>query len=294
MANFVRAISQNGGIVVCALDSTNIVREAERIHKPSAVVTAALGRLLTGASLMASWLKSSNDSMTLRINGGGPAGTIVAVSDGEGNVRGYADNPVIEDIPLREDGKLNVGAAVGKDGILAVIKDMGLKEPYIGQVPLVSGEIAEDITSYYAASEQTPTVCSLGVLVDKDLSCRRAGGFLLQLLPGATEAEITKIEANIASIPPITELLEQGGSPHDMANMALAGFSPEILEERQVEYRCHCSRKKTEGILISLGREELEKMQAEDPVARVECHFCGKTYEIKIEDLLQEMQMNNS
>lgn len=289
MANLVRSISQNGGIVVCALDSTNIVREAERIHKPSAVVTAALGRLLTGASLMGSWLKSDEDSLTLRINGGGPVGTLVAVSDGEGNVRGYADHAVIEELPHRPDGKLNVGAAVGHDGTLAVIRDMGLKEPYIGQVPLVSGEIAEDITSYYAASEQTPTVCSLGVLVNKDLSVRQAGGFLLQLLPGATEAEITKIEANIASIPPITELLEQGGSPYDIANMALAGFSPEILEERQVEYRCYCSREKTESILISLGQEELEKMALEDPIAKVECHFCGKTYEVKIEDLLREI-----
>lgn len=289
MANLVRAISENGGIVVCALDSTNIVAEMERMHKPSAVVSAALGRLLTGAALMGTWLKSSGDSLTLRINGGGPAGTLLAVADENGNVRGYADHPIIPELPLRPDGKLDVGAAVGTKGTLSVIKDMGMKEPYIGQVPLVSGEIAEDITSYYAASEQTPTVCALGVLVNKNLTIAKAGGFLLQLLPGATDAEITALEHNIAAMPPVTQLLENGGTVQDMVALALKGFNPNILDERQAEYRCTCSLARTEKIMISLGRGELEKMLEENPTATVECHFCNKKYEVDLAKIIQEI-----
>lgn len=287
--NYVRAISENGGIVVCALNSTNIVQEAERIHKPSAVVTCALGRLLTGAALMASWLKDEEDSITLRVNGGGPAGTIIAVADGEGNVRGYASHAIVEGIPLRADGKLNVGAAVGKDGTLSVIRDMGLKEPYIGQIPLVSGEIAEDITSYYATSEQTPTVCALGVLINEDLSVRCAGGYLLQLLPGASEEEITRIEQNITAMPAVTTLLQKNVTPQKMAAMALEGFAPQVLEEKKLEYKCHCSREKTERILISLGVDELKEMAEEAPMTKVECHFCSKTYEIELAPLLAEI-----
>lgn len=289
MANFVRAISENGGIVVCALDSTNIVQEMERVHETSAVVTAALGRLLTGASLMGSWLKDEQDSLTLRVNGGGPAGTLFAVCDKNGNVKGYPEHPIVETVPVRADGKLDVGAAVGSNGMLTVIRDMGLKEPYIGQVPLVSGEIAEDITSYYAASEQTPTVCALGVLVNKDLTVRRAGGFLLQLLPGATDDEITLIENNIAQMPPVTQLLEDGGDVYEMVNRSLLGFAPQILEEKDVAYVCGCSRKKVEQTLITLGRTELEKMREEDPIATVECHYCNKKYEIPIDELLNEI-----
>lgn len=288
MANLVRAISHNGGIVVVALDSTNIVREMERIHKPSGVVSAALGRLLTGASLMGTWLKEDGDSLTLRVNGGGPAGGLIAISDSEGNVRGYADNP-LADAPLREDGKLNVGAVVGNNGTLAVIKDLGMKEPYVGQTPLVSGEIAEDITAYYAASEQTPTSCALGVLVNKDLTIRSAGGFFLQLLPGASEAEIAQLEKNIASIPSVTTLLEEGGTIYDMVEMALKGFQPEILDEREVEYKCYCSREKVERILISLGTKELQEMLQEGPTTTVECHFCDKTYEVELADILREI-----
>ena len=289
MANQVRAISQNGGIVVCAMDSTCIVQEMECIHSTSATVSAALGRLLTGASLMGSWLKNTEDSLTLRVNGGGPAGTLLAVCDGNGNVRGYAGNPVVEDAIRTEDGKLDVGAVTGHNGTLSVIRDLGLKEPYIGQVPLVSGEIAEDITSYYATSEQTPTVCALGVLVNKDLSIRKAGGFLLQLLPGATEEEITAIEKNIKVMPTVTELLENGGTVYDMVQLALEGFSPDIMEERDVKYRCHCSMEKVERILISLGREEMKKMQEENDTTTVECHFCDKVYTVKLGDLLTEM-----
>lgn len=289
MSKLIRAISEDGGVVVSAIDSTEIVAKMEEIHKTSAVVSAALGRLLTGASLMGSFLKNEDDKLTLRVNGGGPVGSMVVVSDGEGNVRGYADHPVVE-IPIRADGKLDVGAAVGSDGTIAVIRDTGIGEPYTGQTPLVSGEIAEDITQYYASSEQAPTVCSLGVLVNKDLSIHNAGGFLLQLLPGATKEEIDKIEENLSKIPPVTELLSEGKGPWDIIESLLEDFSPQVLEEKEVEYRCYCSREKTEKILISLGREELLSMQEEEQTAEVICHFCGKKYDINLQDILAELQ----
>lgn len=288
MSNYIRAISKNGGIVVCAVDSTNIVREMERIHRTSAVVSAALGRVLTSACLMGSWLKSENDSLTLRVDGGGPAGVVLAVCDGGGNVRGYAQHPRVE-VPLCADGKLNVGSVVGRDGTLSVVKDLGLKEPYIGYIPLVSGEIAEDVTAYYAKSEQTPTACAVGVLVEKDLSIRAAGGYLLQLLPGASEAEVAALEKNIAAMPVITEFLDGGGTVPQMVQMALNGFNPNILEERTVEYKCHCSREKSLDILVSLGKEELERMRLEDETAQVECHFCDKKYVYELDEVLKGM-----
>ena len=238
--NMLRGISENGGVVFYGVDSTEIVREMERLHQTSAVTTAALGRLLTAASMMGIMLKGSKDSITLQIRGGGPAGRLMAVSDGTGNVKGYVENPVVE-LPLRADGHLNVGAAVGKDGTLDVIRDMGLREPYIGQVPLVSGEIAEDVTSYFAISEQVPTVCALGVLVNPDLTVKCAGGFILQLLPGATEAEIDRLEKNIQGMSGITALLDEGKTVEELLHMALEGFAPEILDSYHVTYRCDCS-----------------------------------------------------
>lgn len=291
--NMVRAISENGGIVVCAIDSTEIVSEMQQVHKTSAVVSAALGRLLTGAALMGSWLKNKEDSLTLRVNGEGPAGALLAVADGESGVRGYAMHPVVEGLPFTASGKLDVGAAVGTNGFIAVSKDLGLAEPYVGQVPLVSGEIAEDITSYYAVSEQTPTACSLGVLVNEDLTIRKAGGYLLQLLPGATEEEIAALEKNIAAIPPVTKLLEDGGTIYDMVELALAGFNPNILDENRIEYRCHCSRKRVEDILVSLGKTAVEEMLQEKPTANVECHFCDKQYEVDLHDIMARIEAKN-
>lgn len=284
MHNYIRAISKDGGIVVCALDSTEIVKQMEQIHKSSAVVTAALGRMLTGISLMGSWLETAEDTMTLRVDGGGPAGVLVAVTDGTGNVRGYATSPIVE-IPLNSNGKLDVGAAVGNTGTLTVSRTTAGTEPYSGQIKLVSGEIAEDITAYYAYSEQLPTVCSLGVLVNKDLTVRCAGGFLLQLLPGATEEEISKIESNIKNIPSVTSLLEQGGTPYDMINTVLEGFEPNVLDEKDVGYKCYCSKEKSEQIIISLGKEEIERLKHEDPIVNVECHFCDKQYSIDLRNL---------
>lgn len=238
MGNMIRGISENGGVIFCGVDSTNLVRTMEQIHKTSAVTSAALGRLLTAASIMGIMLKNSKDSITLRVNGGGPAGTVLAVADGMGCVKGYVEHPVVE-IPLRPDGKLNVGGAVGRDGTLSIVRDLGLKEPYVGQIPLVSGEIAEDITSYYATSEQIPTVCALGVLVDPDLTISCAGGYLLQLLPGATEEEITMLEKNIANVPSVTTLLQQGKTMKDIMEMVMQGFDPQVLDEYDEIGRAH-------------------------------------------------------
>ena len=290
--NMLRGISENGGIVFYGVDSTEIVREMERLHKTSAVTTAALGRLLTAASMMGIKLKSTRDSVTIQVRGGGPAGRLLAVSDGTGNVKGYVENPVVE-LPPREDGHLDVGTAVGRDGTLDVIRDLGMREPYIGQVPLTSGEIAEDITSYFAISEQVPTVCALGVLVDTDLSVRCAGGFIVQLLPGATEQEIDLLEQNIKAMPSVTAMLEQGKTVRDMLDMALQGFQPDILDSYHVTYRCDCSRERVEGMLRSLGRKEVEKLRDEDPIAEVNCQFCDKTYKVDLNELLENWPVSD-
>ena len=289
MAELIRGLSENGGIVFCGINSTDIVCKAERLHKTSATCSAALGRLLTGAALMGSMLKDDRDRITLRVNGGGPAGLLIACTDGTGNVKGCIDHPLVE-MPPRADGHLDVGGAVGRDGVLTVIRDNKLqKEPTVGQVPLVSGEIAEDLTAYYAYSEQIPTVCALGVLVDPDLSIHCAGGYLVQLLPGATDAEITRLEANIAAMPSVTEMLQAGATPQDMMEKALAGFAPSVLETRQVSYRCDCSEERTREMLLSLGRRELEKLRDEDPRCEVVCHFCHSKYEFDLNRLLAEL-----
>ena len=241
MGKLVRCISSDGTLTVMAADTTDIVNTAQEIHKTSAVVSAALGRLLTAACLMGSALKGKDDSVTLRINGGGPAGTILAVSDSSGNVRGYAVNPVVE-IPLNDKGKLDVSGAVGTDGALTVIKDLGLKDPYVGQIPIASGEIAEDITSYFAVSEQIPTVCALGVLVNPDLTIRRAGGFIIQLLPTADDSVIDLVEKCIEGIEPVTKMLDSKMTPEEICRHVLANFELEVLDEAQPEYRCNCSR----------------------------------------------------
>lgn len=277
-------IAGDGSAVCYAVDSTDIVARAEQIHVTSAVVTAALGRLLTAASLMGSLLKGKDDSLTLRLNGGGPAGALIAVSDSTGNVRGYVENPVVE-LPLNNYGKLDVAGAVGKEGALFVMRDLGLKEPYIGQTPIVSGEIGEDITHYYAVSEQTPTVCALGVLVNTDLTVLHAGGFLAQLLPGAGEDAVDKLEASINKLPAVTKMLSGGASPEDIARRVLDGFAPQVLGDMPVEYRCNCTRARVERALLSVGREELRKMADEEPVTEVACHFCPKKYRFSTEDI---------
>ena len=288
MANLIRGLSENGGVVFCGVDSTRIVRKAEKLHTTSATCSAALGRLLTGAALMGSMLKDDRDQITLRVSGGGPAGVVIACTDGTGNVKGCIDHPLVE-LPAKPNGHLDVGGAVGKDGVLTVIRDHRLqKEPTVGQVPLVSGEIAEDLTAYYAYSEQVPTVMALGVLVDKDLSILCAGGFMVQLLPGATDAEIDQLEKNIAAMPSVTTLLHEGKTPEDMMQLALAGFAPNVLDERDVHYQCDCSAERTKEMLFSLGRKELVRMRDEDPACEVVCHFCHSKYQYDLNDLLAE------
>ena len=288
MSHLIRGLSDNGGVVFCGIDSTEIVRTAEKLHTTSATCSAALGRLLTGAALMGSMLKDDRDTITLRVSGNGPAGVVIACTDGTGNVKGCIDHPLVE-LPPRAVGHLDVGGAVGKDGVLTVIRDNKLqKEPTVGQVPLVSGEIAEDLTSYYAYSEQIPTVCALGVLVDKDLSILCAGGYLLQLLPGATDAEITRLEQNIAAMPSVTTLLREGKTPEDIMQLAMAGFDPQVLDERDVHYQCDCSRERTEEMLLSLGRKELVKLRDEDPNCEVVCHFCHTKYQFDLNELVEK------
>ena len=288
MANLIRGLSENDGVVFCGVDSTQIVRKAEKLHTTSATCSAALGRLLTGAALMGSMLKDDRDQITLRVSGGGPAGVVIACTDGTGNVKGCIDHPLVE-LPAKPNGHLDVGGAVGKDGVLTVIRDNRLqKEPTVGQVPLVSGEIAEDLTAYYAYSEQVPTVMALGVLVDKDLSILCAGGFMVQLLPGATDAEIDQLEKNIAAMPSVTTLLHEGKTPEDMMQLALAGFDPNVLDERDVHYQCDCSAERTKEMLFSLGRKELVRMRDEDPACEVVCHFCHSKYQYDLNDLLAE------
>ena len=277
MGKLVRAIAA-GGLAVCtAVDSTDITARAEQIHKTSATVTAALGRLMTAASIMGSQLKNEEDSVTVRMAGGGPAGTLIAVSDSTGNPRGYVANPIVE-IPLNAQGKLDVAGAVGKEGMLTVIKDVGLPEPATGSVPIVSGEIAADVTNYYAVSEQTPAVCALGVLVNPDLSVRAAGGYLVQLLPGAGEDVISRIEENIRDIKPASTMIDEGMTPGQIIDTVMAGLSPEVLETRTVAYTCTCSKARVERALVSLGRDELRRLAREQETAQVECHFCDKTY----------------
>lgn len=277
MSELIRMISDDGALMMMATDTTETVRKMYRIHGTYPVTSAALGRLLTAASMMGAALKGRDDSVTLRLNGGGPAGSVIAVSDSSGNVRGYVANPDIE-IPRKPNGKLDVAGAVGKDGSLTVIKDLGLKEPYIGQVPLVSGEIAEDVTQYYAVSEQIPTVCALGVLVSKaDRHILKAGGFLIQLLPAATEDTIDRVEQCIADVPPITTMLADGLTPEEICHRALPAFTLELLDRSETAYRCNCSRERVQKALLTLGKAELEAM-AEDPVTEVNCHFCDKKY----------------
>lgn len=284
MGRLVKMITENGAAICIAVDATDIVARAERIHKSTAVVTAGLGRLLTAASMMGSLLKNDDDSVTLRIDGGGPAGALIAVSDSRGNVRGYAMNPLAE-LELNEKGKLDVAGAVGRDGYLHVLKDVGAKEPVNGITNIVSGEIAEDITHYFATSEQIPTVCALGVLVNPDLTVRAAGGYLVQLLPGHLEEDIDKIEENIRRIPPVSSIFDGGTTAAQLAAMALDGFAPQTLEEYDIEYRCDCSMERVERALISLGAQELEKMAQEQKLTEVNCHFCPKKYRFGSESL---------
>ena len=283
MGKLIRCITSDGAVMATAVDTTDIAAQAEQYHKTSAVVTAALGRLLTAASMMGNMLKDKDNSITLKITGDGPIGTLVAASDSDGNVRGYVTNQIVE-IPLNSKGKLDVGGAVGK-GTLYVIKDLGMKEPYIGQIPLTSGEIAEDITSYYAISEQIPTICALGVLVNPDLTVNVAGGFIIQLLPGYADADIDKLEDSVKDLEPVTKMLSDGKTPEEILRIALKNFEVEVLYEQTIAYKCKCSRQRTESALMSIGIEDLEEMAADIKDTEVSCHFCNKQYIFTPDDI---------
>ena len=280
----VRAISDDGMVQAAAIYSRNLTERARQIHKTLPAATAALGRTLAAASMMGNALKGQGASLTLQIKGGGPLGTVLAVSDHEGNVRGYVTNPQV-DLPLRPDGKLDVGGAVGHEGTLTVIKDLHMKEPYVGTIDLLGGEIAEDVAGYFVESEQIPTACALGVLVDRDQSVKAAGGYLIQLMPGAGEDVITKVEGGIMAAGPVSALLDKNDDPEQLLRDVMSDFDLKILETCPVSYRCYCSRERVERALISLGRNELEQMLAEQGGCQLTCQFCDAVYDFSAEDL---------
>ena len=284
MDEIVRVIAKDAPIKAMAITGTALVERARQIHDAWPVATAALGRLLMAASMMGDMLKEEKGSVTLRVRGGGPLGTLTAVSDSEGNVRGYVQNPAV-DVPRKAHAKLDVGAAVGSDGELTVIKDMGMKEPYVGSVQLVGGEIAEDIAAYYVESEQIPTACALGVLIAPDQSVQVAGGYLIQLMPGADEAVISAVERGIAQVGAVTAALDRGADALELLRQVLSDFELEILETAPVEYRCYCSRERVSRALISMGRDELEKLIAEQHGAELTCQFCDRVYQFTEEEL---------
>ena len=287
----VRAISKDGYVKAVAVSTRELTERARQIHKTLPVATAALGRTLAAASMMGNALKGEGASLTLQVKGGGPIGTILAVSDNEGNVRGTVDEPQV-DVPLRPDGKLDVGAAVGFDGTLTVIKDLHMKEPYVGSVGLLGGEIAEDIAAYFVESEQIPSACGLGVLVDRDQSVLTAGGYLIQLLPGATEDIITMVEGGIYAAGPVTELLKEDSDPESLLRRVMSDFDLEILERTPIAYKCYCSRERMEKALISLGPEELGAMIAEQGDVTLSCQFCDNDQHFtkaQLEELLENM-----
>lgn len=282
----VRGMSMDGFVKVVAIRSTEIVSRAASIHKTAPNATAALGRVLTACSMMGNMQKVEDGSMTLQIRGGGPIGTITCVSDPTGNVRGVVSEP---NVPLVEKhpGKLDVGATVGVDGTLTVIRDLQMKEPYIGSVPLVTGEIGDDVTAYFAQSEQTPTACALGVLIDTDCSVKVAGGYLIQLLPGAPDEVIDTLERGIQRAGAVTKMLENGLTPEDILGQVCGDLGVVFMETTPVSYKCYCSRERVTAAIISLGREELAEIQGEGKTFPVECQFCDTVYRFTPEDIAE-------
>ena len=285
----VRGMSMDGFVKVVGIRSTELVRRGAEIHDTTRNATAAFGRCLTAASMMGNMQKVENGSMTMQIKGGGPIGTIVCVSDPIGNVRGYVYEP---NVPLVEKypGKLDVGATVGTDGTLTIIRDLQMKEPYVGSIPLVSGEIGDDVTAYFVHSEQIPTACALGVLVDTDLSVKVAGGYLIQLLPGAPDEVIDAVEAGIKRAGSVTTMLEQGMTPEDILGQVLGSLGVVFMETTEVSYKCYCSRDRVTSALISLGKEELAEIAQEGKTFPVSCQFCDTVYEFTPEDIQKLLQ----
>ncbi len=286
MNELVRMISEDGTLYVLAVNSTEMVQEMQNIHNTSKVCSAALGRLITASGMMGVLLKGDKDTLTIKMSGNGPASPVVAVANSKGQVKGYIGDRNVH-LPLNAKGKLDVSGAIGKDGFLTVIKDMGLKEPYCAQIPIVSGEIAEDITAYYFTSEQTPTVCALGVLVDPETeNVLLAGGFLIQLLPTADEHTITLVEKGLENIKPVTTMLAEGLTPEKICEAVLPEFNMQFLDRQEIEYKCDCSEERVTAALISAGADGLREM-AEDENTEVVCHFCNKKYNFSREDILK-------
>ena len=289
MDYLVRGMSTDGFVKCVAIRSTETVRRGAEIQGTTPNATAAFGRALTAASMMGNMQKVENGSMTLQIKGGGPIGTIVCVSDAVGNVRGYVTEPKV---PLVEKypGKLDVGATVGTDGTLTVIRDLQMKEPYIGSVALASGEIGDDVTAYFAQSEQTPTACALGVLVDRDKSVKVAGGYLFQLLPDAPEATISALEQGIQKAGAVTPMLDKSMTPEEILQTVCGELGVDILEKQEIAYKCYCSRERVSAALLSLGRGELEEIIAEDKAFPVECQFCDTVYTFTPADIREMLK----
>ncbi len=287
MDRIIRCITTDGSLMASAVETTDIVYTAQQIHRTSAVTTAALGRLLSAASLMGNMFKKKDAVVTLKIKGNGPAGAVVAIADSTGNCRGYVEHPEVS-LPNKSNGKLDVGAAIGADGLLSVMRDLGEGEPYIGQVELVSGEIGEDISQYFAVSEQVPTVCALGVLVDKESGqSLLSGGMLVQVLPGADTAAIAKLERNAALLEPVTTMLAKGMSIEEMCRQALDGFEMEILDESPVKYVCTCSADRVTRALSTLRPEDIRTLADESGRMEAKCQYCARTYEFTQEQLNQ-------
>lgn len=287
--HIVRAITADGFVKAMAIASTDLVERARSIHHTTPTATAALGRVLTAASMMGNLQKVENGALTLQIKGGGPLGTLLATSDATGNVRGYVHNPSIT-LLEKYAGKLDVGAAVGTDGMLTVIRDLQMKEPYVGSVALVSGEIADDVTAYFAQSEQTPTACALGVLVDTDQSVKVAGGYLIQLLPGAPDAVIDKLEQGIQRAGAVTPMLAEGLTPEAILRRVMADFELKFLEETPVEYRCYCSRERVAATLITIGKKDLQELADGNEPIRIECQFCDAVYEFSPQEIRELLE----
>ena len=282
----VRGMTMDGFVKMVAIRSTELVRRAAQIHHTTPNATAALGRCLTAASMMGNMQKVENGSMTLQVRGGGPIGTITVVSDPAGNVRGTVTEP---NVPLVEKfpGKLDVGATVGTDGTITIIRDLQMKEPYIGSTPLVSGEIGDDVTAYFAHSEQTPTACALGVLVDRDYSVKVAGGYLIQLLPGAPDEVIDAVEKGIREAGAVTKMLEKGMTPEEILTEVCGDLGVLFFENEPVSYKCYCNRHRVEAALISIGREELTEIMNEGKAFPVECQFCDTVYRFTPQDIAE-------
>lgn len=282
----IRGTDKKGTFRLFVASSTNIVEEARNIHNTSPAATAALGRMLTAASIMGLTMKNEKDILTFRIKGGGPIGSMIAVSNNKGGVKGYVTNPSA-DMPNRDDGKLNVGGVVGKNGQLAIIRDLGLKDPYIGYSNLVSGEIAEDLANYFYTSEQQPSAINLGVLVDTDISVKAAGGYILQLLPNVADEDVDRIEEILKNAKPISTLIDEGLTPEEVAEELFGEFEIKINDKINIEYECNCGKERIEEVLASLGNEELNKIIEEDGKAEVVCHFCNTNYNFEKDELLE-------